>query len=122
MLERLFGSHAHNLERSLDRTTQRQSLLAMNLANVNTPHYKRRDVDFGIILTEIQSGPNFTMARNRLRGGIQQFDGDVRVDGNSVNMEQEVASMAETELRYEALADMTRRYFSGLRDVIREGR
>ncbi|MBX3095689.1 MAG: flagellar basal body rod protein FlgB [Fimbriimonadaceae bacterium] len=122
MLERLFGTHATNLERSLDRTTQRQSLLALNLANVNTPNYKRRDVDFGIILTEIESGPNLTIARNRLRGGVQQYNGDVRVDGNSVNMEQEVAAMAETELRYEALADMTRRYFSGLRDVIREGR
>lgn len=122
MLERLFGTHAINLERAMDRTTQRHGLLAMNLANVNTPHYRRQDVDFGIVLAEVEAGPSFTLARNRLRGGIQQFEGPVRVDGNSVNMEQEVAAMAETELRYEALADMTRRYFSGLRDVIREGR
>jgi flagellar basal-body rod protein FlgB len=50
------------------------------------------------------------------------MQGPVRVDGNSVNLEQEVAAMADNEIRYQMLTDMTRRYFSGMRDVIQGGR
>lgn len=45
-----------------------------------------------------------------------------RNDGSNVDLEQEVYGMAETELRYQVLTDMTNRYFSGLKSVIREGR
>lgn len=120
MLNNMFGPHVSNLERSLGRATQRQGLLALNLSNVNTPGYKRKDVDFGIILAEVDSGSSFTLARNRMSTSeVREYQGAVRVDGNSVNMEQEVASMAETEMRYQMLTEVTRRYFGGLNNVIR---
>jgi len=91
---------------------------------VNTPGYKRRDVDFGIALDEANSQHSprrFDRALKRTEG-IQEMQGPVRVDGNSVNLEQEVAAMADNEIRYQMLTDMTRRYFSGMRDVIQGGR
>lgn len=124
ILGRVFGSHAQNLNQALDRTSKRHSLLAGNLANVNTPGYKRRDLDFGIELQQAEGRigiERIQRLRDRLEGP-QVSTGDVRVDGNSVDMEAEVAAIAETELRYQVLSEMTQRFFSGLRNVIREGR
>lgn len=125
MLEKLFGPHAANMAAAMTRTTQRHALLGDNLANVNTPGYKRRDVDFGVELQRAQQ------AREQRRSHLsaepilsdEKVDNsDVRVDGSSVDLEKEVVALAETELRYQALTDMTGRYFSGLKNVIREGR
>ncbi len=115
ILDNLFGPHAKNLERALDRTTQRHSLLTENLANVNTPGYKRKDVDFDIALEQ-------EMNRGRDASSPRVDPGSIRVDGSSVDLETEVASLAETELRYQMLTEMTARYFRGLENVIREGR
>lgn len=61
--------------------------------------------------------------RQRLNENPVRTDyGSVRTDGSSVDLETEVMSVTETQLRYEMLAEMTNRYFSGLKNVIREGR
>ena len=111
ILDNLFGPQADNLQRAMGRTTLRHSLLAENLANLNTPDYKRRDVDFGIALDQEMD-----------RASITTESGNRRLDGNSVDLEQEIMGLAETQLRYETLAEMTSRYFSGLKNVIREGK
>lgn len=156
VFQKLFGNHSLDLSRAMDRTSQRASLLAGNLANVNTPGYKRRDVDFGIELEGqgIHLGDNLSqmngndsgfesrMGRlsqvsldtgrpdlNQLSdsgdsgdGPVKTDEGSVRFDGSSVDMETEVMSLTETQMRYEMLSEMTSRYFSGLKSVIREGR
>lgn len=120
MLERIFGNQVVNFQKALTRTSQRQVLLTQNLANVNTPGYHRRDLDFNIELE--QAHDRFAKTRHHGPDAVTVFSGAVRADGSTVNMEAEVAAMAETELRYESLSDLTRRYFGGLRDVIREGK
>lgn len=115
ILDNLFGPHTRNLEKALDRTTQRHTLLTENLANVNTPGYKRKDVDFNIALEQ-------EMDRVRSDNAPRVDQGSIRVDGSSVDLETEVASLAETELRYQMLTELTARYFRGLENVIREGR
>lgn len=123
-LDSMFGPQSRNLERSLDRATQRHTLLIENLANVNVPGYKRKDVEFGIELEKAQGelGSPFDNLHNRLGARPFQQQGSIRVDGNSVDMEQEVANVGETELRYQMLTEMTSRYFGGLKNVIKEGR
>lgn len=123
ILNNLFGSHARNLERSLDRTSQRHGLLSNNLANVNVPGFQRRDSDFAVELEgqNAAQGSRLESLRARL-GGDSSGGGQVRIDGNGVDMEQEVMAISETELRYQMLTEMTNRYFSGLKNVIREGR
>ena len=119
-LDGLFGSHLGNLERSLDRTTLRQGLIANNIANVNTPGYKRKDVDFGIELNKAMGDSGSQLMGNDAE--IKTTYGSNRRDGNSVDLEGEVVHMAETENRYRLLSEMTTRYFNGLKNVIREGR
>ena len=119
ILDNLFGPHTRNLEKALDRTTTRHTLLSENLANVNTPGYKRQDIDFGITL-EQEMG---RFQNSDAAGSGRTVDrGSIRVDGSSVDLETEVASLAETELRYQMLTELSARYFRGLENVIREGR
>ena len=116
ILDNLFGPRIDNLQNALDRATQRQALLTNNLANVNTPGYKRRDMDFNITLKEEMGGGDLVPA------GADGSSGALRLDGNGVDLEKEVMSIAETELRYQALTDMTADYFSQMKNVIREGK
>lgn len=122
MLERLFGPKLDNLNLALDRSSKRQSLLTANLANVNTPGYKRRDLDFNLALDELsQTGD--TPAKQAMRDRVVTQSGTrLRQDGNNVDLEREVFAIAETEMRYQVLTDLTNRYFSGLKNAIREGR
>lgn len=129
----------------MSRATQRHSLLSANLANVNTPGYKRRDVDFAVDLEEAMAEPiappstvgalAVRIPQPEMGGGASKFGqlneerairsgepGSLRLDGNNVDLEKEVMAVAETELRYQALSDMAAQYFSGLKNVIREGR
>lgn len=96
-------------------------MLMKNLSNVNTPGYKREDCDFNITLENEMSGNDSEMRDTAMRKR-RQDQSSLRVDGNNVDLEREVMSIAETETRYNALTDFTARYFSGLKNVIREGR
>ncbi|MCL6624669.1 MAG: flagellar basal body protein, partial [Fimbriimonadales bacterium] len=48
ILNILFGPHADNLQKALSRTADRHRLLTSNLANINTPGYKRKDLNLAI--------------------------------------------------------------------------
>ena len=137
ILDSLFGEHASRLQRALSRTTERQSLLLGNLANANTPGYKRKDMDFALALADAESGGSLPLQTTDPRhiGGVEAgsgdlFDGEegevdtrsIREDGNSVDLEREVAALAETQLHYSAVSLVSKRFFQGLKDVIREGR
>lgn len=122
-LDNLFGSHLNRLDRSMDRTTQRQSMLMENLANVNTPNYKRQDMDFNIALQDEMDRQNGVDRSQLARGGGSIGNASsIRPDGSNVDLEYEVLSITETEQRYDLLTDMTAKYFQGLKNAIREGR
>lgn len=129
VLDNLFSPHLMNLQSALGKATQRQSMLTNNLANVNTPGYKRQDVDFDIVLAQEMGGAQPTIGADgaaqrsaQQREATRSSGTSMRVDGNNVDLEREVFSLAETELRYQALTDMTASYFQGLKSAIREGR
>ncbi|HJP83134.1 MAG TPA: flagellar basal body rod protein FlgB [Fimbriimonadaceae bacterium] len=123
ILDQLFAPQLNNYSQALDRASQRHGLLTGNLANANTPGYKRKDCGFDIVLDAESNQAEVRMQEMRERR--QQMASDrtsIRVDGSNVDLEKEVMSIAETELRYQTLTDLTARYFSGLKNVIREGR
>lgn len=122
ILKNLFNPHVNNLSSALERTRDRATMLTTNLANVNTPGYKRRDIDFGIELEQADKRQSKLDEWNRRRNDRDADATSIRVDGNNVDLEAEIAGLAETELRYQALTEMTNRYFSGIKNVIREGR
>jgi flagellar basal-body rod protein FlgB len=120
ILDNLFDPHLKNLQRALDRASARQAAVTANIANVNTPGYKRRDLDFDIELEEARSRRQGFGRPDSLEPTVDH--GSVRLDQNSVDLEREVVALAETELRYQISIDFANRYFEGLKNVIREGR
>lgn len=125
MLDRLFGPNIDNLQSALDRTSQRQAKLMSNVANVNVPGYKRQDLDFNIVLKQQLDKNPAAKYMQEAHDRLDQQRSDqtsIRVDGNNVDMEKEVMSVADTELHYNALTDLTQQYFGNLKNVIREGK
>ena len=93
-----------------------------NLANVNVPGYKRKDIDFHVMFQDALGRPS--VRQNQIDRENQQKSDQtsIRYDGNNVDLEREVASIAETEQHYEALTQLTAGYFAGLKNVIKEGK
>ncbi len=114
----------------------RQELLASNIANADTPHFKARDVDFKSALATALGGAGADMSgpldltrtqRGHLAGeGANLYDAAVKyraeyqgaVDGNTVNMDVERASLAENTLQIEALITFINKRFEGLQRAI----
>src|SRR3712207_5119585 len=99
----LFDTVHLALERALEGASLRHQALSENIANVNTPGYQRRDVDF-------QSALRAAMPAGRDAIGTVPFatsvddSAPVRADGNSVDMDTEAAGLAQNALEYEALS------------------
>ena len=94
----------------------RQQVLAANIANADTPHYKARDVDFREALAGALAGRRIdglvlarTDAGHLKGGGIASVDPlkyrtetQSSVDGNTVDMDVERAQFADNAMHYEA--------------------
>lgn len=100
----LFDPTQLSLEAALRGSSLRQTLLTDNLANVNTPGYQRRDVDFHATLASAM----------RSGGGIEALAFSpttedarvVRADGSGIDADQEAAELAKNALEYQALVSV----------------
>lgn len=91
------------LESAMSGSMLRQSLLANNLANVDTPGYKPQDVNFqGTLAAAMQSGQSPDQVAFQPVTSSQT----VSADGNGVNAEQQSANLAENGLLYQTLAQV----------------
>lgn len=107
---------------------KRTELLASNLANVDTPHYKARDLDFRAILKGEQSQKLAMRATEPGHQGIHSSDHmealyrnphQPSLDGNTVESEQEHIRFAENALQYQATLGFINERIMGLRSAIR---
>jgi flagellar basal-body rod protein FlgB len=103
-------------QQALNLRAYRQQILAGNIANADTPHYKARDIDFSAALKNAvagRSGGDLPVARtspSHLAGPAGQGPAPLRyrgelqsaVDGNTVDMDIERAQFAENAIHYEA--------------------
>lgn len=136
MLSNILGGPAFEAARlALGGLARRQEAIASNLANIDTPQYTRKAVDFeGSLRTRLasegaESGPLMrTDSRHFGRtpvmggGGTEPTPRDVissRNDANTVSVDEEMTLMAETQLRYQALAQTMGTRMGTLRSVIR---
>ncbi|HUX08843.1 MAG TPA: flagellar basal body rod protein FlgB [Acidobacteriota bacterium] len=93
------------LETSLDMLSVRHSLIASNIANVDTPNYKAVDLDFSRELRvafERRESQEIGIRGARLRyeevlsPRIVESGGPARFDGNNVNIDSEMGKLAQT--------------------------
>jgi len=94
------------LEQMVRQAGIRNGVLASNIANVDTPNYKARDVSFGQVLgTEMSlatTNPGHLSGSGSNAAGEQRTtDGQPWADGNNVELDQEVAKMTENAMLFE---------------------
>jgi flagellar basal-body rod protein FlgB len=111
-----------------DGAAERQKALADNIANVDTPGYTRKEVSFEGALTDIlqQDGLHPHAEIAAIRRVVADVREDVssprRADGNNVDIEREMVTLAKNSLQYEATAQFLSERIKGLRNAIKEGR
>ena len=93
-----------SLEHAISGANLRQTVLAQNIANANTPGYQRMDVDFhGALRAAMDSGGSM----GEVRFAAQRDPLAVlRADGNGVDIDVESANLARNALEYEALVSV----------------
>ena len=108
------------LSRFLDVNSFRHTLIASNMANIDTPGYRTRDINFRLELERAAGGElqtaAFTPVVSEVQGLIE------RPDGNNVSLEREGLLLAQTQLRFRAGVELLRSEFRRLSTAINEGK
>ncbi len=117
------------LGKAADASWIRNDLIANNIANYDTPGYKRQDVDFEDALKQaLQSadGTNMDKKVANLRKGALDVspytdygDYSYRLDQNNVDVDTEQVQLAENQIRYQALMDSINSEFSNLKSAMK---
>ncbi len=126
MLDKLFGGDTFvATTHALDAATLRHTVYANNLANFNTPGYKRHEVSFEDKLSAAMAtsdqpyGISGTSPVAEVEASVMTVNTtSTRTDGNNVDPETENAGVAANQLRFEALAQSVAGYFGSLKAVI----
>jgi flagellar basal-body rod protein FlgB len=103
------------LEGYLNVASTRQSLIAANMANIDTPGYQTRDLNFAQALSAAENGQDPATAAENVTGLL------ARPDGNNVNLDRESFLMAQTQLQYSAGIALLREEFNRLNMAINGG-
>ncbi|GEK32569.1 flagellar basal body rod protein FlgB [Kurthia sibirica] len=127
----LFSGTIANLEQGLSYSSIKNKTIAQNIANVDTPNYKAKDVSFKQMLTDAQTT---TLSANRTDDKHIDFQAEAntpgvysysnlnyRQNGNGVDMDKEQASLAKNTLYYNALIERVSSKYNTLQTVIKGG-
>ncbi|HEY3367209.1 MAG TPA: flagellar basal body protein [Symbiobacteriaceae bacterium] len=107
------------LQRAMQASQLRQTVIANNIANANTPGFKRSHVEFEQLLTKaLVDGKDVNTVQPAV---VQETDTSLRPDGNNVDMEVEMAEMAGNQIAYATLTRQLSDHFNRMRMVIRGG-
>ena len=114
------------LNKAADASWARLEVINNNLANVSTPNYKRKDVEFESYLSRELEGSGSINSRvddtniSQLNYSIYTDNANLsyRKDGNNVDIDVETSYQAETQIKYNAILDSITAEFSRIRAVL----
>ena len=130
----MINSNAYNyinvLTKAADASWTRNEIITNNLANVDTPGYKRKDVSFqNYLLEELTSGDS-TSLRTRVNDvEIGNLNATVytdyselsyRLDGNNVDIDTENVEFASNQLYYQTVLDTINHQFQMLKAAMQK--
>ncbi|WP_456275504.1 flagellar basal body rod protein FlgB [Bacillus sp. AK128] len=128
----LFSGTINNLESSLKYSTLKQSAIAQNIANVDTPNYKAKEVLKPSFQTELKTAMqakrtdvrHFHFSNTNQSSGIvvTRPNSQYNHNGNSVDIDKEMSELAENQIYYNALIERINGKFNSLRTVISGGK
>jgi len=102
----LFDTTQLSLEAAMRGSSLRQTLLTDNLANVNTPGYQRKDVDFHSALASALQTGDAAQVEDVSFSPTVESSRVVRADGSGIDPDQESAELAKNALEYESLVQV----------------
>ena len=130
----MIGSDAYNyinvLNKAAGASWTKNEVIANNIANVDTPDYKRRDLDFESLLSEALSDTslhtrnmdkkvaNINLGALNPRVFTEYSTLSYRYDGNNVDIDTEQAYLADNQIKYYALLDSMTHEFNRLKSVL----
>lgn len=132
----LFSGTISMLEKNLDLRSLRHNLISSNIANKDTPNYKAFDVAVEEELKKLDQPQKTVLSKTHSahittgetdHGGLEATvtlssnSLGQRADGNTVDIENEMATLAENSLLYETATQIIRKKFQGLKTAIQGG-
>ncbi|MDI6601762.1 MAG: flagellar basal body rod protein FlgB [Thermoanaerobacteraceae bacterium] len=126
-----FFTSLNLIKSALDTYWLRNSLIANNIANVDTPDYKRFDVDFSKVFNDAailklnkSDDAHIDTYESSEKNGIIVRDNSTsqRLDGNNVDIDKEMAFLAQNTLLYNSLIQQLSNEYRRIRLSINEGR
>lgn len=116
------------LDKAADTSWTRETLIANNLANVNTPGYKRKDINFESTLRKALGSSKYVPLDTKMREmNMDELNPLVytdygnysyRLDGNNVDVDTENVELASEQIRYEALTSSIDSEFSRMKTAM----
>ena len=126
------GQQVYDLiKQGLNTTNLRSKVISNNIANINTPGYKAYHVSFEDNLNASMDSLELNVNRNKhIQGSgingntelVQDKDIDMKQDGNSVDIDNEMADQAANELEYKALITQLNNRIAIKNIIIKNGR
>jgi flagellar basal-body rod protein FlgB len=110
----MFQGVALDPERYMTLLSERQKLVASNIANADTPGYRTQDIDFHAEFENAAAGETPTV--------IEPQGLVAKADGNNVNLDREARLLSENALRFSIASNFARSELSTLKTAIQEGK
>lgn len=119
------------MDKAADASWKRESAISNNIANTDTPGYKRQDVDFESALKRELGSSKYISLDKKVRGLNSDLSGlDVstytdssnysyRLDRNNVDVDTEQVELASEQLRYEMLTTSINEEFNRMKLVLK---
>lgn len=113
---------------SLDAASTRNDIINRNIANVNTPNYKRKDIRFETELKHAFARASEDTVDARVKNlDLEALTPEIytdyaelsfRYDGNNVDINNENAILAKNQIKYNGMMDLLNKNFSQLKSVM----
>lgn len=113
------------LEKMLDVSAIKHKVIANNIANINTPGYKKMEVSFAEQLEKVikdNSVNKFDSLQPKIVLSKEDANGTVRNDGNNVDMDKEVSSLMKNTLSYNIYTQLLAKKMESLKSAIENSR
>jgi flagellar basal-body rod protein FlgB len=110
----MFQGVALDPERYMTLLSERQKLVASNIANADTPGYHTQDIDFRTAFENAEAGQSAAV--------IEPEGLTAKADGNNVNLDREARLLAENALRFSIASNFARSELSSIKTAIQEGK
>ena len=122
-------SYINVLDKAADASWKRESLIANNIANQDTPGYKRQDIDFQTALQNELGRYKYTSLDEKIKNAdLSELNPTVytdhrgysyRLDKNNVDPDTEQVELASEQIKYQALTQSITAEFQRLQVVMK---